>query len=316
MIADMTAPIIFITVSDAGLVATKIHEALERLKADPASVVYWDEKGEPLASVLEAVSLFHEHTVVIVKEPDNAAVKVLTAYCENPSADKTVIIGSSKPLAIFRRAVEKQGGEVVEVGGKYARDVILSLISQSGVPFTGQAKQRLVEHIGEDVSQVPPILEALSEFYPGARIDVEQLTPFLSAPGEIKPWTLTDAIDRGPQGVAEALEMVGRLWSKQTPVGIVSILKAHMDRIWRLQKTGITNERDAADYLGMKGASTYPAKKAINLGRAYGSAAEPLLQMIAEVDAALRGGRNQWAGVPSRLTLEVLVARMCVYPRR
>jgi DNA polymerase-3 subunit delta len=78
-------------------------------------------------------------------------------------------------------------------------------------------------------------------------------------------------------------------------------------RVARLDGAGVSNERDAAAVLGIKG-STFPARKALNVAKALGpKGSRRAVALLAEADLTLRGGGTAW---PGELVLEVLVARL------
>ena len=88
---------------------------------------------------------------------------------------------------------------------------------------------------------------------------------------------------------------------------VLAILTTHFRRILALEGADVRNEADAAARLGLKGKSTFPAKKA--LGRAnrlgYDGSAQAV-GLLAQADVDLRG-KTAW---PEELVLEVLVARL------
>ena len=87
----------------------------------------------------------------------------------------------------------------------------------------------------------------------------------------------------------------------------MATLQGHYGRMLRLDGSGVRNEKQAAEVLGMKG-STFPAKKALERSRALGhGGVAKAVALLAEADLTLRGGGVSW---PGELVLEVLVARL------
>ena len=93
--------------------------------------------------------------------------------------------------------------------------------------------------------------------------------PSSETKGGVPPWDLTDALDRGE--TPTALRVLQRMMGggERHPLQIMATLHSHYERILRLDGTEITNEKDAAAHLQMKG-STFPAKKALNQMRRLG----------------------------------------------
>ena len=90
------------------------------------------------------------------------------------------------------------------------------------------------------------------------------------------------------------------------PLAILASLTNHYARMASLDGAPVSNERDAAAFLGVKG-STYPVKKALqqakkmepgNVKRAWG--------LLAVADLDLRGG----TAAEAEQVLEVLIARL------
>ena len=83
-------------------------------------------------------------------------------------------------------------------------------------------------------------------------------------------------------------------------------LHNHYEKMLRLDGMGISNERDAASLLGLKG-STFPAKKALNqLSRIGTSNLKQSIWLLADADLDLRGR----SGLDNETIMEVLVARL------
>jgi DNA polymerase III delta subunit len=166
------------------------------------------------------------------------------------------------------------------------------------------------EHLGEDLNRLGALLAMLEAAYGhGARIEVEDLEPYLGAPGSVPPWDLTDAIDRGQTDVA--LKVLHRLLEAgdRHPLVVLAILHRHFGNVLGVQSPAITSEAEAAAALGIaKGRSTFPARKALDAARRLGAGATgDAVLALADADLALKG-KLDW---PPELVLEVLVARLC-----
>jgi DNA polymerase-3 subunit delta len=117
--------------------------------------------------------------------------------------------------------------------------------------------------------------------------------------------------------MALAVEQLHRLLGHgdRHPLVVLATLHTHYTRMLRLDGVEVTSEREAADLLGLRGSSTYPAKKALDQLRRIGH--DKLVQAfswLAQADLDLRGVKD-W---PDELVMEVLVARLALLaaPRR
>ncbi|HEX2699420.1 MAG TPA: DNA polymerase III subunit delta [Acidimicrobiales bacterium] len=200
-------------------------------------------------------------------------------------------------------------GRVVEAGagsGK-ARDQWLgSHLRSAPVRLDARAAAKLGRHLGEDVSRLPTLLDALAAAYgEGARIGEQELEPFLGQAGGIAPWELTDAMDNGDPAVA--LVQLHRMLDggDRHPLAVMSSLHRHYAAMLRLDGSGVTDEKAAATLLGT---APYPARKAMNQASRLGSAGVArAIELLAAADLDLRGN----TGAPDAVVLEVLVARLC-----
>jgi len=134
---------------------------------------------------------------------------------------------------------------------------------------------------------------------------VADIEPYLGDAGDVAPWDLTDAIDRGD--ASGALGVLHRMLAAgRHPLQITASLHGHYQRTLRLEGSGANSEAQAAELLAMKG-STFPARKALEVTRTLGPARiHEFIGLLADADLDLRGAKA-W---PSELVVEVLVARL------
>jgi DNA polymerase-3 subunit delta len=167
------------------------------------------------------------------------------------------------------------------------------------------AENLLVRHVGEDLGRVEGLLGALGAAYgEGARISVDDLTPYLGEAGNVPRYELTDAIDRGEPGLA--LVVLHRMLEAGglAPIQIVATLHGHFANMLALDGDDITGEGDAAAALGV---APFVAKKALEQSRRLGSSKiADAINLIARADLAVRGE----SGLSDELVVEVLVARL------
>jgi DNA polymerase-3 subunit delta len=208
-------------------------------------------------------------------------------------------------------------GHVIDAdvpGGRGRSSWLAARLKDGPVKLDAAAASAVGEHLGEDASRLPGLLETLAAAYgQGVRLGVEDVTPYLGRAGSVAPWDLTDAIDRGD--VAGALDHLRRMLDAggRHPLVIMASLHTHYARMLRIDGAAdVTDERSAATALGMTG-STFPAKKALLQSRRLGySEIARAITLLADADLALKGTID-W---PPELVMEVLVARLAAAGRR
>lgn len=179
-----------------------------------------------------------------------------------------------------------------------------------GVRLTSAAIDRLVDHLGENMSSLDGVLRTLASTYGpaggvAATLDAEQVEPFLGDAGGVPPWDLTDAVDAGHTDVALGLltRMLGA--GERHPLQVMAILQGHYGKLATLDGSGLRTEAEAAQALGIK--PGYPARKALDLSRRMGSTSiRRAIDLLAGADLDLRGGKE----LDATLVMEILVARL------
>jgi DNA polymerase-3 subunit delta len=247
-----------------------------------------------------------------------ADVAPLVAYLADPlPTTALVLVGGGGQLARTLVDAVRRVGHVLDAdvpGGRARSTWLSSRLREGPVKLDSAAASVVADHLGEDLSRLPSLLESLAAAYgSGARLGVEEVLPHLGQQGSVAPWELTDAIDRGE--TAAALAHLRRLMDAggRHPLVILASLHTHFARMLRLEgATDATDERAAAAALGLTG-STFPAKKALQQSRRLGYAGiARAIKLLSDADLALKGTID-W---PPELVLEILVARLAEDGRR
>jgi len=319
---------------DATLVADATKSAIDAAVGDAErSEVLEDFRGEDYqaseaALAVETISMFGDRVVVArdLQQFNVAELAPLVDAIGSLPDDVTLILcwegkgagGSKKtdPLKVLKEAVAEAGGTVRACdppGGKAAAGWLGDQFDQSEVQLSRRAQQLIAEQLGEDVGRVRQVLQQLvAVFGAGAGpLDADDVEPFLGDAGGVPPWDLTDAIDRSdlPGAVTCVRRMIGG--GGRHPLQVMMSLQTHVERMARLDGSGIADERAAAALLGMKG-STFPAKKALAASKRLGPAGiRRAMRLLAVADVELRGRTAQ----DPEAVMELLVARLAA-PRR
>lgn len=179
--------------------------------------------------------------------------------------------------------------------------------SKHGVRLSHPAIDRLVGHLGENLSSLDGILRTLaSTFGTGSLLGPDDVGPFIGDAGGVPPWDLTDAIDAGRTD--RAIALLGRMLGAgdRHPLQVMAILQAHYGRLATLDGRGLRTEAEAASALGIK--PGFPARKALELSRRLGgSAIRQAIDLLAAADLDLRGAKE----LDDHFVMEILVARLC-----
>ena len=320
MATSTNLPVYLVRGDDPVLTGDAVRDLVGQLVGDddPAFVVE-DLAGDDydIAAVVDAAQtppFFGNRRVVVARSVGRFSaqdVAPLLGYLADPlPTTALVLVGGGGQTTRGLLAAVKKTGHVVDAGapssGKARQSWLAAQLKASSVDLDAKASALLSDHLGEDVGRLPALVELLSAAYgEGAKVSVDDLTPFLGEAGGVAPWDLTDAIDRGD--TVAALENLHRLLgSGRHPLVILASMHNHYTRILRLEGSGAADEKVAAEMLGI-GGSTFPARKALSQARKLGH--EPVkraITLLADADLALKGA-IEW---PDGLVLEVLVARL------
>ena len=224
-------------------------------------------------------------------------------------------MGSGAVPKKFLEAAKVIDGEQVKVGapgtGKARQSWFQERFDTSVVQLDKSARELIAEHLGEDVARLTGLLQTLEGVYGAdAQLTESEVQPFIGDEG-VPPWDLTDALDRGE--IPTALRALQRMMGggERHPLQIMATLHSHYERILRLDGTEITNEKEAAAHLQMKG-STFPAKKALSQMRRLGpERTRRAMRLLSQADLDLRGK----SALDGDVVLEILVARLAQLSR-
>ncbi len=216
------------------------------------------------------------------------------------------------PPKALVRAVES-GGRVERVDAPTrARDGeawIRDQLASSGLRFDTAATRAVVDLVGQDRSRVVGLVRTLvGALGEGARVTQADVATYGGGAGDVAPWELDDAIDRGD--VAGAVEVLHRQLGSRHPFQVLAALAARYGRLLRLDGVTVRDEAEAAELLGVKG---FPARKLAAAARTLGhDGILRAVRLVARADLDLRGA----SAVPPEQVLEILVARLAALSRR
>jgi DNA polymerase-3 subunit delta len=336
MPTDIDAPVHLIKGDDAVLLGDSVRERVDAavgdgdrslMVTDLDAAAYEDDAGSysigPLVDAAQTPPFLTERRVVVGRHAavfsTAESVEPLVRYLADPLPTTVLVVVWEKgPKAgarvapvprKFADAVTASGGVVIDTKpgtGRKRTEWLDDHLADAPIRLDATAKARLVEHLGEEVSRLGILLDTLeSAFGAGAKLGAADIEPYLGDAGDVAPWDLTDAIDRGDtQAALNVLERM--LGAGRHPLQVIASLHGHYQRMLRLDGSGVGSEAQAAELLGMKG-STFPARKAMTQARTLGSErVQEFIGLLADADLDLRGAKA-WS---PELVIEVLVARL------
>jgi len=235
-------------------------------------------------------------------------------YLADPCPTTALVLvggGGRLPVAVTK-AVKAAGGQEVKSTPAKTGDALAAALDGAGIALTGAAAHRVADWFGDDAGRIPALLDVLRAAYgDGARVDVDDLEPYLGEAGGVAPYHLTGAIDKGD--APGALEILHRLRGASFhPLQVMAVLHKHYQRLLRLDDPSIGGEQGAVEALGGK-VKPYPAGLALRQSRLLGGdGLRSAYGLLAKADVDLRGA----TALPEDAVLEVLVARLAGLSRR
>jgi DNA polymerase-3 subunit delta len=258
-----------------------------------------------------------ERRVIVIREAgamSAADADAVARYLNDPCPTTALVLvggGGRLPVALTR-AVKAAGGQEIKTSPAKTGDALTSALDGADVKLTAAAARRVADWLGDDAGRIPALLDVLRSAYgEGARIDADDLEPYLGEAGGVAPYHLTGAIDKGD--AAGALEILHRLRGASFhPLQVMALLHKHYQRMLRLDDASVGGEQDAVAALGGK-VKPYPAGLALRQARLLGSdGLRTAYAHLAKADVDLRGA----TGLPEDAVLEVLIARLAGLSRR
>ena len=258
-----------------------------------------------------------ERRIIVIREVGAmgaADADAVARYLADPSPTTALVLvggGGRIPVALTK-AVKAAGGQEIRTAPAKTGDALAGALDGADLKLTPAAARRVADWFGDDAGRIPALLDVLRAAYgEGARVDVDDLEPYLGEAGGVAPYHLTGAIDKGD--AAGALEILHRLrGSSFHPLQVMAVLHKHYQRMLRLDDPSIGGEQDAVAALGGK-VKPYPAGLALRQAHLLGAdGLRAAYAHLAKADVDLRGA----TALPEDAVLEVLVARLAGLSRR
>ena len=312
--------------ADEILSSESVRSAIAELVGDAERAEVLDEFSGDEYTLDEVViaastpSMLATHRVVVARGISRfgaAALAPIIAWIDDPCPTTDLVLewDAARAPRQLAEAVETTGGQCVASdvpgGARNRRTWIEEHLAEAPVQLDARARTAITDHLGSELSRLGSFLETLGAvFGEGARLGSEDVLPYLGVEGDVPPWDLTDAIDRG--NVDAALGVLQRMWGAgRHPLAVTATVSNHITRMARLDGAEASNEKEAAQVLGLRG-STFPARKALDACRRRGSGGiARAIELLAAADMDMRGR----SGLDARCVAEILCARLAVSAR-
>jgi DNA polymerase-3 subunit delta len=306
--------------ADPALLADAVAETVHEMVGDEDRALMVDDITDEAYEIVRVVDaartppFLTSRRVVVARHVEqftrqDQVAPLIEYLADQLDTTELVLVSGGTTHKALVEAVKSSGGTVVDTDpGRQAKVWIDAQFAASSVKLDLGARNVIVDRLGEDLGRLPALLDGLEATYgPGAKLSEDQVEPFLGDAGGVPSWELTDAIDRGD--TAAALDRLARMigGGERHPLQVLATLSGHYSRILRLSGSDAADERSAAALLGLRGTSTFPARKALDQVRRLGPhGVARAYELLADADLDMRG-RVEW---PDELLLEVLVARL------
>ena len=258
-----------------------------------------------------------ERRVIVIREVgamSAADADAVARYLADPCPTTALVLvgGGGRIPVTLTKALKAAGGQEIKAAPAKTGDALAGALDGADLKLTPAAARRVSDWFGDDAGRIPALLDVLRAAYgEGARIDVDDLEPYLGEAGGVAPYHLTGAIDKGD--AAGALEILHRLRGASFhPLQVMALLHRHYQRMLRLDDPHVGSEQDAVAALGGK-VKPYPAGLALRQARLLGGdGLRAAYAHLAKADVDLRGA----TALPEDAVLEVLIARLAGLSRR
>jgi DNA polymerase III subunit delta len=307
---------------DEALVSAAVRAAVDELLGDGDRDLMLSEFGGDDVAIVDALDaaatmpFLTDRRVVVVRDLHNLAtaeLELLIGYCADPPPWAALVlagVGGKVPKKVLD-ALKAAGAIIVApdppTKASDRSEWIAEHIGARDIRIDAPGRSLIADTFGQDLGRLGGLLDTLESSFPqGAKLTAADVAPFLGDGGDVPPWELTDAIDRGDTAVA--LQRMRRMLEagERHPLQLMATLHAHYVRMLKLDGLDGLDERSAAAVLGLKG-STFPARKALDQSRRLGhEGVRKAVGYLAEADLDLRGAKD-WDPV---MVMELLVARL------
>jgi DNA polymerase-3 subunit delta len=308
---------------DDALLSQALHSLIDSLLGgDPFHLTVEDFSAKEEFDVSQVITslktppFLTNKRILIVRDAQKLDAEQVDRICEyisNPAPESYLILvasGNASPVLLNKIKEQAILLNADPPSPRSRSEWLLAKLKENGLKLDAKAANVLLEHVGQDLSRLEPIIEVLKNAYlDKAALSIGDIMPFLGTQGDVLPWEFTDAIDAGDSN--RALVCLHRMLrsSNRYHLQILASLHSRYRMCLALDQSSIQDEESAAKYLGVH---PYVAKKALKMTLILGTNnILRITELLGDADLNLRGV----TGLLPMSTLEILVARLCQISR-
>lgn len=263
--------------------------------------------------------IFSPRALIVLREPGELSAEdvdaLITAIDSYSGVNYLVLVGFSGKIDSKLKTMLSKRRAVIDcsLGSKKEKTGFFGdTVHKSGLRFTPDAYKLLVDYFGEDVGRVVPFLELLkASIGLQETIDKESLEPFLTSPGDVAPWDLTDAIESGQ--VERSLELLHRMIDSggKHPLLVLSLLQRRFIDLAAISSSGIRTPQQVRETLKVRYKSfnrpDFVLDKMIGTARRIGYIRlARSFQLLSMADRQVKGE----GGLSPELAIELLIGKL------
>lgn len=329
----MSSASICVVGTDATMVYDAVHNVVARSLGDlDPSLALQDftakdvttSATESIASqIIEALNtppFLVDRRVVVVRDAQSLladeAAQVI-GWMQAPAPGIILVLAVVGPKS---NKLVKAAGEVIEtnVGTRPPERLafVEAKMAEYNITLSRDVAQQVTDVVGDDLARIDSVARSLSAIYGSAPLTFKHIEPYLGEAGDVAPWDLTGAIDKG--NATAAIIAARRMLDSKGRAGlqVVNILQRHFMQFMKLEGAAVASQDEAAALLGITNAKSagFVLQTASRLGTDRIAMA---MHWITEADLALKGGvsyggkdLNTDMDVTELTVVEVLVARL------
>lgn len=263
--------------------------------------------------------IFSSRALIVLRDPGDLLAEdvdaLIAAIDSYSGVNYLVLVGFSGKIDARLKAMLSKRRAVIDcsLGSKKEKTGFFGeTVHKSGLRFEPDAYKRLVDYFGEDVGGVIPFLELLkASIGHRASIDRESLEPFLTSPGDVAPWDLTDAIEAGQ--VEKSLELLHRMIDAggKHPLQVLSVLQRRFTDLAAISSSETRTPQQVRETLKARYKSfnrpDFVLDKMIGTARRIGyHRLARSFELLSMADRQVKGE----GGLSPELAMEMLVGRL------
>jgi DNA polymerase III delta subunit len=288
--------------------------ALESFDGDDGS----DDVISRITDALQTPAFLVPRRVVVVRGAHQLGagdIEILLGWMASPTPDVTLVLSV---VGAKSAKLAKAASQLVETSAGQAKEnpaYVAAKFAEYGVKVTATTAQQICDVLGDEMERVDQLARTVQGVVGETSASMADIEPYLGDMGDVPPWILTGAIEKGDTVLA--ITTVRRMLDSRgkAAMQVLFSLRRYFLDLASILGSNVNDPDDAVAIIGGKpGPMSYRLQFARRLGEAR---LRECVRLIAEADLALKGGMS-FGGkdleldqdVTELTVLEILVARL------